>query len=246
VAALAGTDLFIEALEEIGAISAGDPLTTNDAAKGLAVLNRMILSQSVNPGNIFTERIDTWPTVIGKQTYTIGVDPAGLLTPDLALARPIRLTRANLLMVSGSNTVRREIKLLTDAEWRAKAVQNVAGIPIELYNDGSNPLSTYYLYMVPSQIWTIETYSWQQFFALPALTTILQIPPGYYEYWLYALAIRCATPFGKTPSATTLALYAEARANVMRLNSASPVMRCDSDHDTGDQDLYNWLSGGIE
>lgn len=240
------SDLITDALVELGGvIAAGDPLTTVDGAMGLRVLNRLIDSSNINRGNIFTERVDTWNTVIGQQQYTIGIDPAGLLTPNLNAVRPIRLTRANLLLTSGSNTVRRKIELLTDPQWRSKAVQNVSGMPIELYNDGANPLSTYWIYMVPDQVYAFETYSWQQFAQIAALTTVVQIPAGYQEYWTLGLAIRCASPFGKEPKATTLAMYAEARADVMRLNAMSPVMCCDSDLDR-DGGLYNWMSGQDE
>src|ERR1700685_4090849 len=99
---LTGTAIVTEALENLQAMAAGDPLNATDGAKGLAVLNRLIDSSTIAKGNVFTERIDTWTTVIGQQTYTIGVDPAGIQTATLTPAdRPVRVTRANLLLFSG-------------------------------------------------------------------------------------------------------------------------------------------------
>jgi hypothetical protein len=243
---LTGTALVTEALEEIVAMAAGDTLNATDGAKGLAVLNRLIDTANIGRGNVFTERIDTWTLTIGKQKYTIGVDPAEVLTPDLTPAdRPIRLTRANLLLSSGGNTVRRKIRLLTKAEWARKTVQNISGIPIELYNDAAYPLSTYWIYMVPDQAYVIETYSWQELQPIATLATVFSFPPGYYEYFMYGTAIRLAAPFGKVPSAATVAAWQDARANVMALNAKSPRMSCDSDF-SNDGGLYNWLSGGIE
>ena len=246
VAQLTGTALVTEALEELRAMTAGDALDPVDGAKGLACLNRMIDTSNTAHGNIATERIDTWTLTIGKQKYTIGVDPNGVLVPDLTPAdRPIRLSRCNWLFSSGNNTVRRKIDLLTKIEWSKKTVLNVAGPPIQLYNDLAYPLSTFYVYMVPDQAYKIETYSWQEFQPLASLATLMAIPPGYYEFWLGKLIIRLAAAFGVTPSASTMAWIKEALDGVQLQNARSLRARTNSDVGGGDG-LYNWLSGGVE
>lgn len=312
--ALAANDLIIESLEELEAMTAGDPLNTTDGLKGLSVLNRLIDTGNAGRGNIYSQRTDTYTLTIGKQSYTIGVDASGVATADFTSVRPVRITRANLLMISGSSTIRRKIKLLTDQEWQRKKLQNVAGLPVEVYNDGGNPLSTLWFYQNPDTAYQVELYTWQQFAQIPAATaigtvttngtavvwasgtnftgiapgtgivingvtyvvsvntdsthltlrtsagvqtsavpyvsggiaTLIQIPPGYYEYWLYSLAIRLAAPFGRTPSATTIAAYDEAKEAVQSLNSVSPRTRADGDLPGGGGGLYNWLSGEVD
>lgn len=316
MAVIAANDLITEALEEIVAITAGDPLNATDAAKGLTGLNRLIDTGNIGRGNIYAERIDTWTLTIGKQTYTIGVDPAGVLVPDFAAARPVRLTRANLLLPSGGNTTRRKINVLTKDEWASKKSQNIAGLPVDLYNDGADPLSKYYIYQIPDQAYVIETYSWQQLagcgpiigtgtvttvastntvtwvsglqftaaqagagivingvtyvvatytnattlvlttnpgdqatavaYTTGGIATLIIVPPGYWEYWMYSLAIRLAAPFGKVPSAATIAAWQQARENVFALNSKSPRMSCDGDLPSGGEGLYNWVAGEEE
>jgi hypothetical protein len=244
VAALLASDLITEALEEIGAITAGDPLTTVDGAKGLAVLNRLILSTNINRGNIFSQRVDIYTLTNGKQNYTIGVDPAGILTSDLTGVRPLGLSQVNLLMPSGGNTVRRKIDILTTAQWSAKTLTSVTGLPIEIYNDGGNPQSLWSFYQIPDRAWQIEAYTWQQFAALAALTTAIQCPPGYYEFWLYSLAVRLFAPFGRPPNPATVALLAQAKEDVQSLNAPSPRQACDGDHASSDAfGEYNWLAG---
>ncbi len=317
MAVIAANDLITESLEEITAITAGDPLNATDAAKGLTVLNRLIDTGNIGRGNIYTERIDQYTLTIGKQTYTIGVDPSGVATADLAGLRPVRLTRCNLLLPStGTTVVRRKINLLTKDQWSRKQVQNIAGMPVDLYNDGADPLSKYYIYQVPDQAYVIETYSWQQLagcgpiigtgtvttvastktvawvsglqftaaqagagivingvtyvvasytnattlvlatnpgdqatavpYTTGGIATLIIVPPGYWEYWMYALAIRLAAPFGKVPSAATVAAWQEARANVFALNAKSPRMDCDGDLPSGADGLYNWLAGEMD
>lgn len=240
------SDLITEALEEICAVTAGDDLTTVDGAKGLAVLNRLIASTNINRGNIFSIRSDVYTLVSGQQDYTIGVDPASLLTADLDGPRPIRLTKMNLLMPAGANTVKRKITILTTEQWASKTLTNVSGIPIEVYPDGGNPLTTWSFYQIPNQAWQVEAWTWQQAAALSALTAVIQIPDGYYEFWLYSLAARLAAPFGATVSPVTLELLREARSDVQALNAPSPRIAGDSDLDPGALGLYNWLSGTDE
>ena len=164
---VSASDLITEALEELRAMTAGDALNATDAAKGLSCLNRQIDTYNIGKGNLFAERLDTYTLTIGKQKYTVGTDPAGVLVADLTGPRPVRLSRANLLLSSASNTVRRKINLFTDEQWWSKAAQNIAGLPLDLYNDRGNPLSTWWFYMVPDKAYVIETYSWQQGAAIP-------------------------------------------------------------------------------
>jgi hypothetical protein len=239
-------NLIYSAFRVIGHTRAGQTNGPESLADGLVALNGLIDSATINRGFVFTERLDTWTLTIGKQTYTIGVDPAGMLTPDLVAARPVKLTRANLLLSSASNTVRRKINLLTDAEWRSKAVQNIPGMPIDLYNDGSDPLSTYWFYMTPDQAYVIETYSWQQLIGLATLASLIVVPPGYYEFYLYSLAARLASMFGKELPSATMALLSQARYDVMALNAISPRIRSDSDMGGHGSALYNWIAGEDE
>lgn len=248
VAQLTGTALVTEALEELRAATAGDTLDTTDGAKGLVALNRMIDTSNITRGNIMVERRDQWTLTIGKQTYTIGNDPAAIGTPaDLTPAdRPIRLVRANLLLTSGSSTIRRIIRLLTKQQWQAKVLQSTPGMPLELYNDEGYPRSTYSFYQTPDLAYVVETYSWQQFQPLATLAGVISIPPGYYEFWLYSLVMRLAGPFGKTPSATTIQLWKDAKTAVELLNSRSLPAQTNGDFAGTGDGLYNWLSGEVE
>jgi hypothetical protein len=239
-------DFIYDALRILGFMRAGQTNGPEVLADGLTTLNGMIDAQNIGRGNIFTERIDTWTLTIGKQTYTIGVDPAGILTPDLDAVRPVRLVRANVLLSSGENTVRRKINLLTRRQWSSKAVQNVSGMPIDLYNDMADPLSTYWFYMVPDQAYVIETYSWQQFAAAASLSALIVVPQGYYEYWVYSLAERLGPKVGKKLSAEAADVLRGARAAVQLLNLRSVPARTDSDLNDDHGGLYNWIAGESE
>ena len=166
--------------------------------------------------------------------------------PDLAAARPIRVTRCNWIFSSASNAVRRRIDLLTKQQWAAKAVQNISGPPVEMYNDNASPLSTYRFYMTPDQAYLIETYTWQEFTAPASLFTQIIVPPAYYEFWLYSLAVRCAAPFGVPVPASTADLFKYARAEAQRLNCLAPRIASDDGFYSPHGGLYNWIAGETE
>ena len=54
-----GTDLITDALVEIGAYAAGDPVSAADLATGLRYLNRLIDSSNAEKATIFTAQLDT-------------------------------------------------------------------------------------------------------------------------------------------------------------------------------------------
>lgn len=240
MAANTGTALVTDALEEIGALAAGDVIPAGDGAKGLLALNRMIDSQGIDRAMIYTSRIDLLSLTGGKQKYTIGIDPSGGSSADFNITRPVRIDRANLLLTTGGSVVRRPLNLLSDGQWAAKTFQAVSGPSADVYNDGSYPLSTLYFYPIPDQAYGYEQYSWQQFGQLVALTDNILIPPGYYEYWVYGLAMRLAAAFGRQVPATTAQFFSESRAMIRRTNSKAPHIYSEGESGTG---LYNWRSG---
>jgi hypothetical protein len=69
-------------------------------------------------------------------------------------------------------------------------------------------------------------------------------PPGYYEYWLYGLAIRLCGPFGRPVPPTTAQLFQERRAEIRRMNSRAP--RLNSEWGGHGEGLYNWKSGLVD
>jgi hypothetical protein len=243
VPALTVQDLITDALEELAAVPAGDTPATQDLVKGLAVLKRFVEASNLHRGNIKAIRRDTRTLTAGTQSYTIGIDPSGVLTATFAAVRPIRIERASVLLTSGSGTLYEPLNLITVEDWSEKTTRSTQSLPKDLFTDEGAPLTTWRFDPIPDQNYTIETWTWQQF-AQSALADVLTLPQGYYEYWVYGLAIRLAAAYGKDPRATTVALFDEARQNVMALNLPSPRMASNADLDDDQPAGYNWLDGG--
>lgn len=167
---LSVNDLITDAMQELGALAAGEPLLTPtgamtpDAAKGLATYNRMIDAVQISKGNIFTERADLYTLVIGQQAYTIGIDPTGVAMATFPVVRPIRLSRVNVLLASGgSGPIYRKVSIRSAAQWGARQYRRTQAIPYEMYPDYAYPLSTWQFFPYPDQAYQIEVWSWQQF-----------------------------------------------------------------------------------
>lgn len=158
-----------------------------------------------------------------------------------APVRPVRIERANIVLSSTGSPVYLPLNLIDDKQQAAKGIRDVQSIPRDLYNEGGYPLSTYRFDPIPDQAYGLETWTWQQF-AQSALSDVLVIPPGYYEYWMYALAMRLAAVFGVEPKVTTAELYAQASAEVMAQNAKSPRIRCDGDLPSSGG-TFDWRTG---
>jgi hypothetical protein len=239
--------LLSAAAEELEAIPSGGTLTTNEQASGLDRFNRLMDASSADRGLIFTERMDPLTLQASKQSYTIGRNPStGGFSGDFAVDRPVRITAANVLL---STTVRRPVQLIEDAEWAAIRYQLVYAPPRKVYMDGgfsSTGLATMYFYPIPDQAYSFEMYSWQQNGQASGVNSAIDYPPGYADFWLYAMAIRLAPMFGRTVSVDLRESYREARERIVALNSISPMLTPDAALMARDGGLYNWLDGQVE
>lgn len=232
---LPALDIIYQALRIIGFSRAGQTASPEAFADGLAALNRLIDSSNIKRGSIYMMQIDTYTLVAGTQAYTIG--PGG----DFDAANPVRISRANMLLPSGSSVVRRKLNLLDDKQWAAKKFLAARGLPYDLYNDNDNPLSVYSFYPIPSQAYQFETYTWKLAGAIATTDTLIAVSPGYYEWWLYELAARLAPIFGMKLPDDAAVILADARAAVRSMNCPSPRIRSNGDLPGGGGRNFNWL-----
>jgi len=214
-------------------------------AAALPTLTRMTDLWSIDSINIYQERIDVYTLTNQQQKYTIGIDPAGVLVPNLVGPRPIRIVRANVLF-PGSPSVRRSIRLLSDRDWAAKSLQLVYSIPFELFNDAAWPLSNLYFYPAPDAAYQIELFTWQQLTNFSALTDVVSFPPGYEEAIICNLAVRLALDFGRKVNPELLVLASQSKASIQSLNSPKLRLRTDPALRPHGGGYYNYRTGLVE
>lgn len=220
-------DIITRSMKSFGAAAAGETLSSDDAADGLAALNSMIGIENTESTSIFCEAINTYALVSGTQTYTIG--SGGVFNQ----ARPQKITWANVLDTSQTPNVRIPMKILSYEEWANIRVQSLTAVtvPSSLYCDMAYPLATIYLYGTPGTNYSIELYTWQPLSTFAALTTSVSLPPEYEEFLIYNLALRLMPMFPPITSdvaALVVGLAQNAKAKVQKLNAVTPVMFVDA------------------
>lgn len=207
----------------------------------LAIFNRMVDAWSGIRLNIFGLLISQYTLAAGHQQYTIGPNGAGPYWFNAA--RPAKIVRANLLITSAPNPVRRPMGLLEPADWAAKRVQQVNGPPLQLYDDLASPISTLYTWPIPDQNYPIELYTWNAIPQATALSNQIQLPPGYPEAIVYNLAKRWP---GAQLSQMDLDIARSSLSAIQARNTQSPRLRNDAAglHRRGVRGDFNWITGG--
>jgi hypothetical protein len=241
-------DLLRSSLRLIGAIPPGRAPSGAELVESLFVANSMLDAWSADRLAIFTSRYDLLTLVASQQSYTIGIDPAGIVTAQYSIPRPVRITDANLLL---SSTVRRPIVPIGQTKWAAIRYQTIYAPPRKVYLDGNyaSGIASLFFYPIPDQAYQWEQYSWQALTAFGEPTDVVEFPPGYADAIRYNLAVRLAPEWGKTASPDLIELARKSMAVIASVNSKSVELRTGGDAamlngDAGD--LYDWLSGTLE
>jgi hypothetical protein len=204
-------------------------------------LNRLMGQLNCQANAIYGKSIESFPVVAGQQTYTIGV--GGEWDTD----RPQRIEIANF--VYGSAPWRIPMRILDDQEWGAIQLQSASSnIPAALYNDGANPISTIYLYYVPSGPGSVELYLWSLLKSdFVSVDDVAEFPPGYAEAITLHLAIKAAMlyPLQQAMMKEVFQQAAIALANVKSLNSSVPKLYTDAPQSNQGCGPSNWRTISI-
>jgi hypothetical protein len=220
---MTANDIIAAAMRRLGALTQGETPTAAESADALATLNDMLEAWSIDRLTVFTLASAQYTLTGGKQTYTIGIDPAGVLTADFNAVRPARVSDARLI-VSG---MRYGLEIVEDKRWAERPLQSFIAIPSKLYVDGGYPLQTLALDPAPSDAYTLELWSWQALQQFANLAAKYYFPPAYARALKHNLAVELAPSFDREPSPTLVRLAAESKAAVENLNLESPVADVD-------------------
>jgi hypothetical protein len=217
-------DLIASSLRLINVMASGETVPIGMANESLAVLNDMIDSWNTDRLAIYTTRIDDFPFVLGKQSYTLGTGG------DFNIPRPAQIdAMSSILIYNPDNPVEVPITMYTVSDWQNQVpVKKVTGnFPLICYDDGGFPLRTLNFWPIPTiQPNNFRLYSWQ---ALPAqsLAVAVNLPPGYKEAFRYNLAIRLGAEFAAPIPASVAQIAVESLARLKTINAPDLKLRSD-------------------
>ena len=183
-------DLITGALRKIGQYAPGEPLSYNDAADAMDVLNGMLDIWSNQKYFAYNNIETTFILQPGKIKYTVG--PGA----EIDMQRPIRITTAYSRRTTGNGAVDFGCDVFSLQQYSAIGLKMQPGPwPKYMFYNMSYPLSSLTLYPMPNQLGEMHFWSDQLLQAL-ALTDSLNLPPGYYLGLQFSLAELLCTEYG--------------------------------------------------
>jgi hypothetical protein len=247
-------DMIRSSLRLIGQLGPGRGAGPSELVDAMYVLNAMLDQWNTDPLKIFTTRIDVYPLVAGKFSYTYGgpgsdfvisTSAPGPMT--LPLVRPT-IEQANVILNDVSPVLRQHISIIGDQGWSLIKLQNIPGgaIPTKLYYDGGWPSGVIYLWTAPGKNYQLELYTSQPLSQFAATTDQVVAPSGYLSAMRYNLAVALGLEWQKPASPDVIELARVTLRDIQSLNAETPLMQCDSavlpGPSGGD---FNWLSGEV-
>ena len=169
----------------------------------------MLGSWSVEGGLVYNETKETFSLTDGTASYTIGAGG------DFNTVKPYEIQSAFVTQsVNDYNLQKYDQKQYALIQDKA-----TSGIPYYYYFDNNFPLSTIFLYPVPSNTPTITLYSTKILTAFTGLTDDISLPQGYDRAIVYNLATALAPDYEKEASPTVKEIAKSSKGIVFSSNS---------------------------
>lgn len=214
----AGT-LVTRSLRLVGAIATGEIPTSAEMNDGLDSLNDLLENWSTQNLAMFGSAVQTFPTVAGQATYTIGAGGNWNTT------RPIRISDAPTCTFNGVDF---PITLIGPDEYAMIGLKTQQQPIIEkLLYVNSNPLGLITLWPVPSGIVNITINADRVLTAVTDSNTAMLFPPGYLLAMRYNLGILLAPDYGRTITPEVAGVAGTSFAAIKRANKVRRSMTFD-------------------
>lgn len=235
--------IITDALTDIGAIGAGDPLESDDAQVALRYFQRQIDAWAAQQLTLSTQSrlAITWPSSTTSQT--IGASGA-----DITSARPMFINALNYVVSGSSPAVEVVIAPQDRDSFAANTIKALTSqYPLAYFYQTAidSELGTITLWPVPNQQLTLYLYAPQAVTVPVDLDTVLLGPAGYQDAFVCDLATRLLNPFGvKDQAIVQLVMQraGEAMSVMKRPNNQPSVLGVDAAIVPATGGAYNILS----
>lgn len=238
-------DIITAALQEIGVIAPGDPVTADDLAWGLLKLNQLLDKWNAEKKYIYSVNFANYVLTPNHQPHTIG--PGGNFN---VTQRPVKVENANLIINTSVPNVTQPL-FIRDADWWANnRVQTLtSNFPTDLYYEPEFPLGFLNLWPIALQAYGLQLETWtllQQFADVD--TVAVTLPPGYFAAIELSLAEMLCAAYERDPSASLVQQARDARLVVKGANyPGGPRIATRDPGIPGSQvtrkSNWNWLTG---
>lgn len=233
-----GQDLLSAAARLAGLLASGETLQGSQPSECLTIAQDMIDEWQTDRLKVFCENINTYPFVLGTQTYTFG--PGGTFAIPI---RPAHVSRMGCQILSNpSQPSEVPITMLDVDGWANVRVKNIAGsYPLFCYNDYAYPLMNLNFWVIPGLACNCVIYSWQPISTFPDMnTTNVTFPPAYAQALKYNLAVKLMAEYNLPPNALVVGIAQNSLMALKELNLPAPILRCDPGLSGTGVSQYDW------
>ena len=190
------------ALRKLAVLSGGSTPESFQVTDAAQALNAMIKTFQTAGMPLWAIKSYTFPTVAGKNTYSISV------TGDILIPAPLKVLQAYRIEGTGPNI---PMNIYTQYNFNLLPVNNNSGPPINLYYQPLNEAGTLKLWPTPSAtISSITIFYQRPFEDMNSAVDDFDFPPYWTEALVYGLAWRLSGEYG-TPTAERSTLANEAK-----------------------------------
>jgi hypothetical protein len=206
--------LITRSMRLSGVLGKGETPDNDESQDGLAALNSMLDSFSIERLNVYYIVSEALTMVPSQATYTM----------DLNTTRPTRIEDECFIRFASIDTALTLIDSAAYASLIAKTISS--NIPMYLFVDMQNQLVRLNFYPVPSTTAAVAYIkSWKQLQQFTTLTDVIALPQGYEEMLAFNLAVRWASvEFGQMIKPEVEKIAITSKANIKRINAPSPIM----------------------
>jgi len=238
--ALART-IIQDALTEIGVYSVGEGVGAAESALALRRFQMLIDAWNAERLSIAFNRREVFTLTSATNTVTIGED----LPVDIEAPRPTWFTAVNYIVVGSSPEVEVPMGEMDDDSYAALSIKQLSSTyPTQYYYNALTPNGQLFFWPTVSQDVDVVLYYPQSLTQPVSLQSDMIGPPGYQEAFMYQLALRLCTPFGRQPPPGLTEMAALALARMKRPNTQPGLLGVDQALVSGSGAGYNVLSDG--
>lgn len=202
--------LISQAFTQLGILEQGGTPNTSDSTAALALLNNLVGQWHIQDRFVWGYVSNTYALTGAQNTYPIGPTAA----VPFNVPRPTFIEKASLQISTGPIV---PLKIITLEQYRGITdLTATAAYPQVLYYDRASPIGNLILWPTPTGTPNLILETWDQLGSFANLSTAIDLPDGYVEPFVHALAVRCMPMFGVAVQAqvaelvSQLALQAEA------------------------------------
>lgn len=211
MASTTANDLIERALVKARVIAPGESLQANKADQVLAELNDMLDSWQLEKLMVIADVLESFSLQSGKSEYTYGSGG------DFDSARPIEIK--DECFIRDGNTDRKCL-LLTLDRYRIRTTKTTQGRPRFMAYNPEYPLMKVFFYPTPdSSSDDVHIRAAKSITSFAALTTSVDLQPGYRRAIVSNLAIEICPNFGKKVPVDLKRLAAEAKTSIKSANT---------------------------